>query len=170
MDAKVSAPTRLEEILAEWDMDKDLTQSMGHEPVFNLGDDTITITSSLNNMSLNSPYTVTGAIGTTLGAYANTVYTTTGINTAPWMNQNSTSARINLSGENADIEVNGWSLVAAVKRIEERLGLFQPNPELEKEWEELRTLGEQYRQLEQHIKDKQATWDRLKAMPAPNVD
>jgi hypothetical protein len=38
---------------------------------------------------------------------------------------------------------------------------------LEEEWEELKSLGEQYRQLEQHIKDKQATWDRLKAMPPP---
>jgi hypothetical protein len=31
-------------------------------------------------------------------------------------------------------------------------------------------LGEQYRKLEQHIKDTQATFDRIKAMPPPEVD
>ena len=161
MDAKISAPTRLEEILAEWDMDQNLTQST----VYSSPQDTITITSALDNMTLTSPYTVTGAIGTT------TTWTASP-NSSPWFSSNptGTSARINLSGENADIEVNGWSLVAAVKRIEERLGLFQPNPKLEAEWEELRDLGEQYRKLEQHIKDKQATFDRIKAMPAPETD
>lgn len=107
--------------------------------------------------SLTSPYTITTAVGTSTSA--------------PWatFNPTSGSTKIQLDGENADITVNGWSLVSAVKRIEERLGLFQPNTELEKEWEELRVLGEQYRQLEQHIQDKQATWDRLKAMPAPEI-
>ena len=46
------------------------------------------------------------------------------------------------------------------------MGLFQPNPELEAEWAELQELGEKYRKLEQHIRDKQATFDRIKAMPA----
>jgi hypothetical protein len=96
-----------------------------------------------------------------------------GVNTAtPWFSQgaNGASGKITLNGESADVEVNGWSLVAAVKRIEERLGLFQPNPGLEQEWSELKQLGDQYRQLEQHIKDKQATWDKLKAMPPPVID
>ena len=44
------------------------------------------------------------------------------------------------------------------------------NPELETQWSELRELGEQYRKLEQHILDKQATFDRVRAMPAPEVD
>jgi hypothetical protein len=44
------------------------------------------------------------------------------------------------------------------------------NPELETKWAELRALGEQYRKLEQHILDKQATFDRIRAMPAPDVD
>ena len=136
----------LSEILAQWDPE-DLN-------------DTITVSSNSNYSSITSPYTVT--LG---GNFPNAIYTTAGTNTAPWFN--STSAKIQLDGPNADITVRGWSLVDAVKRIEERLGLYQPNPELEKEWEDLRALGEQYRKLEQHIKDKQATWDRLKAMPPP---
>lgn len=163
MDSRVSEPTR-----TEWDLDSKLTAG---SPVYHLGTDTITITDTLNNMSLTSPYTVTGAIGTGLGVNVpNAIYTTGTTTTAPWLSSNPTSTRINLSGENADIEVNGWSLVEAVKRIEQRLDLFQPNPELEQEWEDLRALGEQYRKLEQHIRDKQATFDRLKAMPAPDLD
>ena len=164
MDSKISEPTRLEEILAEWDMSDNVTQSTAYS-----AEDTITISSALNNMSLSSPYTVTGAIGT---AFPNAVYTTGTSTSAPWatFNPNSASGRINLSGENADIEVNGWSLVEAIKRIEERLGLYQPNLELEKEWEDLKALADEYRKLEQHIQDKQATFNRLKAMPTPDIE
>lgn len=165
MDSKISAPTKLEELLAAWDSNEELTTSS----LYSSPQDTITITSALNNMSTASPYTVTGAIGTN---FPNTIYTTGTGTSAPWFTSNptGTSAKITLNGEGADVEVNGWSLVDAVKRIEERLGLYQPNPELEREWEDLRALGEQYRKLEQYIRDKQATFDRLKAMPAPEVD
>jgi hypothetical protein len=101
-----------------------------------------------------SPFTITGAAGT---------------NVNPWTSYASTP-KIRLDGDGADIEVNGWSLVAAVKSIEQRLAIMQPNPELESEWEELKQLGDQYRKLGQHILEKQATWDRLKAMPPPEID
>jgi len=116
------------------------------------------------NVSITSPsvYTTSGSLGpfTISGA---------GTNASPWYNQ-TTSSKIKLDGAGADIEVNGWSLVDAVKQIEERLNLLQPNTKLEAEWEELKILGNQYRELEQQIKDKQATWDRLKAMPPPVID
>ncbi len=144
---------RLEEILAEWDPDthnKDVdTYSIDLSKVY-------------NNMSITSPYTVSSGIGSPNAVWT---ATTTGT-TAPWLQHNPVGSKIQLDGANADITVNGWSLVDAVKRIEERLGLYHPNPELEKEWEDLRALAEQYRKLEQYIKDKQATFDRLKAMPA----
>jgi hypothetical protein len=149
---------RLEEILAEWDL--------------NQGKDVDTYSIDLSNVhsnvSITSPYTYTGTIGA--GFPNNTIYTTSGTGTSnPWSVQRSIP-KIRLDGEDADIEINGWSLVQAIKRIEARLDLFQPNPELESEWEELRSLGEQYRTLEQQLKDKQATWDRLKAMPPPEID
>jgi hypothetical protein len=96
-----------------------------------------------------------------------------GTNTSPWMTSTLgqvSAPKIKLDGEGADIEVNGWSLIDAIQKIEERLNILHPNEKLEEEWEELRALGEQYRKLEQHIKDKQATWDKLKAMPPPTVD
>jgi hypothetical protein len=70
----------------------------------------------------------------------------------------------------ADIEINGISLLKTMQEIQSRLNLLQPNTVLEKEWEELFELGRKYRELEQQIKEKQATWDRLKAMPPPVID
>ena len=113
---------------------------------------------SITTGSNTAPYTVTGG-PYTIG---------TGIN-SPWATINS-SPKLRLDGEGADIEVNGESLVGMIRKIEQRLNILHPNTELEAEWEELRALGEQYRKLEQHIKDKQATWDKLKAMPPPVVD
>jgi flagellar motility protein MotE (MotC chaperone) len=42
------------------------------------------------------------------------------------------------------------------------LALLTPNPELEKEWDELKELGDRYRELEKHITEKMKTWDILK--------
>jgi hypothetical protein len=93
---------------------------------------------------------------------------TIGSNVSPWATYTSTP-KIKLDGEGADIEVNGWSLMNMIGKIEQRLNILHPNDELEAEWAELRALGDQYRRLEKHIQEKQATWDRLKAMPPPEI-
>jgi hypothetical protein len=138
-----------------------------------LTDDTITL-SSVSAMGSSNTDWMTASI-TNMGAVSGTTYAgpytiNTSNGTSITQNFPPTSAKIQLNGKDADVEVNGWSLVEAVKRIEERLGLFQPNPELESQWEELKQLGEQYRKLEQYIQEKQATFDRLKSMPAPDLD
>ena len=89
--------------------------------------------------------------------------------TSPW-GPTKVSSKICLDGKDADIEVNGASLMGMIEKIEQRLNILHPNEKLETEWAELRALGDQYRKLEQHILDKQATWDRLKAMPLPAID
>jgi hypothetical protein len=78
------------------------------------------------------------------------------------------AGKLLLNGANADIEINGESLVSMLKRIEERINLLTVNHELEAEWEELRELGNQYRELEQHIKKKMETWHKLKAQDTDN--
>ena len=83
---------------------------------------------------------------------------------------NAASAKIKLDGNDADIEINGESLVGMLKSIQERMNILTVNTKLESEWEELRALGDQYRALEKHILEKQATWDRLNAMPPPEID
>ena len=130
------------------------------------GIDTITLSSSLYSNTTMNGYSYPNTVSVSGGPY--TIGSTTGVS-QPWYS-NTTSPKIRLDGEGADIEVNGWSLMNAIQKIEERLNILHPNTELETEWEELRALGEQYRKLEQHIRDKQATWDRLKAMPPPVLD
>ncbi len=123
-----------------------------------------------------------GPIGpgvTIASSYANTTITNNGANlgpytvstgySQPWFS-NSVSPKIQLDGAGADIEVNGLSLIKTLQEIQSRLNILQPNTALEAEWNELFELGCKYRELEQQIKEKQATWDRLKAMPPPEID
>jgi hypothetical protein len=150
---------RLEEILAEWDLDS------GKDA------DTYTVdfSGTQSNVSLTSPYTVNLS---SLGQFPNAVFSTasTGIG-SPWVQSPPMAGpKITLEGANADIEINGVSLWTTMQEIANRLNIMHVNPELETEWAELRELGEQYRKLAQHIKDKQATFDRIKAMPAPDLE
>ena len=72
------------------------------------------------------------------------------------------SATIKLSGEDADIDINGMSLKETLLGIQERLALLEPNPALEKEFEELKALGDAYRKMEQDLKERMKTFDILK--------
>jgi hypothetical protein len=147
--------------------------NMGDTITVNGASDTITLSgydhlnSTLTSGTLGSTYTYPNTVsitGSNTAPY--TISTGTGI-TNPWATH--ATPKIKLDGEGADIEVNGWSLIDAIQKIEERLNVLTVNEKLEAEWEELRALGNRYRELEQQIKDKQATWDRLKAMP-PVID
>ena len=129
-----------------------------------------TITLSSLNYGHNYPNTISSGGFTTAGTLGPFTINNTGINTAPWFSQSPNSAKIKLEGEGADIEINGISLLKTMQEIQIRLNLLQPNTALETEWQELYELGRKYRELEQQIKDKQATWDRLKAMPPPEID
>ena len=75
------------------------------------------------------------------------------------------AATLELQGEGADIRINGVSLTDVLKNIEQRLNILRPNTELESEWDQLRELGDQYRQLEAELKEKSRVWEKLKAMP-----
>jgi hypothetical protein len=49
------------------------------------------------------------------------------------------------------------------------LNILTPNPEMEAEWDQLRKLGERYRKLEKKCREKSDMWNKLKAMPRPDV-
>jgi hypothetical protein len=150
-----------------------ITLSSVTAPVYHTDTIDLSMLGAVGSGNLTSPYTVTaGAFPNVAVGGGFTVGTgwngTTG--NTPWLSQTSASTKINLEGENADIVVNGLSLVDAINSIRDRLNCLQINPRLEAEWEELRALGDQYRELERQILEKQATWDRLKAMPPPEID
>jgi hypothetical protein len=158
---KIQECTRLEEILAEWDLDE-TTASVTAPASLSLD-----LSGTFSNVNLTSPYTVT----TSPNAAVSGGFTMGTTYTSPWFTQsNLTAPKIKLDGEGADIVVNGHSLVDAINSIKDRLNCLQINPALEKEWDQLRALGDQYRELERQILEKQATWDRLRAMPPPDID
>jgi hypothetical protein len=72
------------------------------------------------------------------------------------------SGHLELRGEKADVVINGVSLSATLKGIQDRLNILQPNSALEAEWDELRELGELYRRKETELKEKQRMWEIMK--------
>jgi len=89
-----------------------------------------------------------------------------GAGIASWGSQTAatitTAGVLQLNGDNADIKINDASLNETLKTIHERLNILVPNYKLEKEWTELKTLGEQYRKLEAELEEKSRMWKALK--------
>jgi hypothetical protein len=152
------------------------------EPKFNLSDltlqepdDTITLSSSYGYAYANTATTTVSGGGYTVPNVS--ISSGTGIS-SPYLTStgayptwsNGISPKIKLDGEGADIEINGESLVGLLKQISERLNLLKPNEKMEKEWDQLRELGEQYRALEAKLKEQGDMWAKLKAMPPPQID
>jgi hypothetical protein len=79
------------------------------------------------------------------------------------------SAKITLTGDDADIEINGESVVSMLKEIRDRLNILQVSAEMEQEWDELRALREQYEAKLAECREKSAMWETLKAMNPPEI-
>lgn len=109
---------------------------------------------NVNGINVSSPVWTTN---TTAGQYS-----FTGQNIQP----NNT---VHIRGEDADLLINDKSLKTWMEKVEERLNILTPNPELEKEWDQLRSLGERYRKLEKKCKEQSDMWKKLKSMPAPDI-
>jgi hypothetical protein len=119
--------------------------------------DTITVDMS----SINSTW-LTGASGS--NAYT---YTGTSTNYAWNAASNITSVEntLQVKGDSefdGDITVRGRSLTEFMDSVEQRLNILRPNPTLEAEWDQLRELGEQYRELERQLTEKAQMWNILK--------
>jgi hypothetical protein len=78
------------------------------------------------------------------------------------------NGKIDLHGESADITINGMSLKTTLEALQERLNWMQPATELEVEWDQLRELGDRYRELEQQCREKSQMWAKLRTLPKLN--
>jgi hypothetical protein len=72
------------------------------------------------------------------------------------------SSKITLTGADADIEINGESVVSMLKEIRDRLNILQVSKEMEQEWDELRTMREQYEAKLAECREKSRAWAALK--------
>jgi hypothetical protein len=99
------------------------------------------------------------------GASGSNAYTYTGTSTNYAWNTTSIENTLQVKGDSefdGDITVKGRSLTEFMDSVEQRLNILRPNPKLESEWDQLRALGEQYRELEQQLIEKDQMWNTLK--------
>ena len=117
-------------------------------------------------ISPNSVWTSTGTgpsgMWTTSPSYTISPNTQSGLGSVQ-------AGKVVIQGANADLVIGDKSMKAWMEQVEERLNILTPNPEMEKDWDDLRKLGERYRKLEKKCKEKADMWNKLKAMPKPNI-
>jgi len=69
--------------------------------------------------------------------------------------------KMRITGEDADIEINGVSLKDTLHSLQERMAILEPNPALEAEFKELRDIRQKYIELERNLLEKKQMWDTL---------
>jgi hypothetical protein len=120
---------------------------------------TITSAPTTFGPNVSGVNTMLGGTGYTYTTNTTNPLLATGSNPAMVVSQ---SGSIDIQGQNADIKINGKSMKTWMEAVEERLNILTPNPELEKDWDDLRNLGERYRALEEKCKEKAQMWAALK--------
>ena len=145
--------------------------------------DIATLNSTMSTGSLTTPYTITTTGGTGIASGTGTYnpfngyknvgigssgqFLTTGSNGTTWTTSTgSTTVHIDADGltmkQGADIKIGGKSLCEAIEKIEERLGILKPNPDLEERWDKLKELRNQYVEMERDLLEKEKLMKILK--------
>ena len=139
----------------------------------NLSDDTFSI-SSVGTGTSAQVFSVTGNV---IGGATGQVYTTNntsgsglywGLNGTSGISLSEPSlsgASLQVKGDadfEGEVTIKGKNLSEMLEKIEERLAILHPNPELEDKWDELKELGKRYKELEQEIIEKEKVWSILK--------
>lgn len=134
-----------------------------------IGDPVVTITGP-NTTSTTYPYTTGGTAGGltwgNLNGSSGQVYTSNGTNPS-WITTDPSlkGASLSVKGDanfEGEVSIKGKNLTEMFAKIEERLAILHPNPELEDRWDELKELGKRYKELEQEIIEKEKVWNILK--------
>lgn len=121
--------------------------------------------------------TTAGNVSLALGHAPTTVYTITGAGTAgsaiyagsgsgTWNTTATMSPpTLEVSGDanfKGNINIKGRNLTDWLETIDSRLGILQANPDLEKEFDELRALGDAYREAERRFLEQKRVYEILK--------
>jgi len=106
-----------------------------------------------------SNVTLTGGAGLTYttATGVNPIWSTAAAPYAPYYNK---QPKVQIT--DSDIEIDGLSLHKTLITMHERMAIMQPNPALEKEFDELKECADRYRELEKKFLDQKAVWDTLK--------
>ena len=91
---------------------------------------------------------------------------TTGTNGLNWNDISPAShGTLQVKGDaefDGDVKIKGKSIADTLEKLEERLAILKPNPELEDRWEELKELSKRYKELEKELIEKEKMWNILK--------
>jgi len=68
---------------------------------------------------------------------------------------------LTLTGDDADIMINGVSLMQTLQGMQQQLNMLVPDPAMEQEWDELRLLREQYEAKLMECREKSQAWRKL---------
>ena len=68
---------------------------------------------------------------------------------------------LTLTGDDADIMVNGVSLMQTLQGMQQQLNMLAPDPAMEQQWDELRILREQYEAKLSECRQKSQAWKAL---------
>jgi len=163
-----------DQMVTEVDSGGGYTYTLGSSGSFNYSTSS-NITGSLSSSlggggGLTGQYFPTmGSLGSSNWGYNNTITTTASpyISTNGYMYPNTITSghTLQVNGDTiieGNLTVKGVNLSDRLDQIEQRLGILRPNNDLEGKWEELKALGDQYRQLEKEILEKESMWDILK--------
>jgi hypothetical protein len=107
---------------------------------------------SSNNYTINtnSPYYTISTAPT-----SNSVWTTSG-----WNGSSSSSGKITLDGDDADVIVNGKSLYEFMTKMEERLAILVPDPEKLERFAALKKAYDHYKLMEKLCHEEPTDNDR----------
>lgn len=113
------------------------------------------------NTVTGPPVTITTSNNTSNGLYWGLNGTSNTISTDPSLKGATLSVKGDADFE-GEVTIKGKKLTEMFEKIEERLAILHPNPELEDRWDELKELGKRYKELEQEIIEKEKVWAILK--------
>ena len=129
-------------------------------PTFNYGSYTYPINGGGGGGIYTSPAipTITIAPNTYTNTYTNGTW-----NTSPLTVHDGTKG-ITVKGDteiDGNLKVKGVDIGEMLSKIQDQLAIYQPAPELEEKWEQLRDLARQYKELVADIREKEKIWDIL---------
>jgi len=126
--------------------------------------DIATLNSTMSTGSLTTPYTITTGGTVTYNPFNG--YKNSGVISSGSSWNTGTVVNIDADGltmkSGADIKIGGKSLCEAIEKIEERLGILKPNPDLESRWDKLKELRNQYVEMERDLLEKEKLMKILK--------
>jgi hypothetical protein len=113
------------------------------------------------NTVTGPPVTITTSNNTSNGLYWGLNGTSNTISTDPSLKGATLSVKGDADFE-GEVTIKGKKLTEMFDKIEERLAILHPNPELEDRWVELKELAKRYKELEQELIEKEKVWAILK--------